>query len=272
VGKNACLNAARPLATGAVLVFSDANSRFLPDCMRTLVLPLGDPLVGCAVGRLVLLDGKSSGVARSEAGYWSYEHWLRIQEGRAGELLTANGALLAIRRADWRELRTDIANDFATPMQVSSRGLSVVYVPAAVALERPTEAASDEFARKTRIVLRGLTGAAWFFGGSNWLRRFELVSHKALRWFIGWLALELWILGWFLRHDQVIGTLFLVQTLALVLGLGGLLLQRVRVLAPFGYALMLQAASVWATLRFLIGTRASSWRVRSRPRLATRIA
>src|SRR6185436_10266420 len=50
VGKADALNAAVAVASGDVLVFSDANSLFLPGSLRALVAPFKDPAVGGVAG------------------------------------------------------------------------------------------------------------------------------------------------------------------------------------------------------------------------------
>ena len=189
-------------------------------------------------------------------------------EGSAGELLVANGAIFAIRREDFTRLDPRIANDFATPMDLGTRGLRCLYVPGAVALERETPRARDEFARKVRIVTRGLVGSSEYLRRVTGLRRFELVSHKVLRWFTGWMFLELLVLGWWLRDFEVCRVLLSCQCALVGLGMTGLVLSRVRLLSAPGYVLLALAASVTATGRFLLGYRATASAVTARPRLA----
>ena len=50
VGKAAALDAAAGVATGEILVFSDANSLYAPDAVRRLVRPFADPTVGGVAG------------------------------------------------------------------------------------------------------------------------------------------------------------------------------------------------------------------------------
>jgi cellulose synthase/poly-beta-1,6-N-acetylglucosamine synthase-like glycosyltransferase len=266
-GKNACLNEAFSLARGEVLVFSDANTRFQRDSLAHLVEPLADPRVGLTCGRLVLVD-RTTAVSAGEGTYWGYEDWIKRREGSAGQLLVANGAIFAIRREDFTRLDPRIANDFSTPMDIGVRGLRCLYVPEAVALERETPRARDEFARKVRIVTRGLAGSNEYLGRVSGLRRFELVSHKLLRWFTGWMFLELLALGWWLRDFEACRILLWCQCALVVLGVAGLALARLRLLSAPGYVLMALAASVTATGRFLLGHRATSWAVSARPRLA----
>ena len=52
-GKTACQNAAALVATGEILVFTDATTPLHPAALRRLVENFADPAVGCAGGRLV---------------------------------------------------------------------------------------------------------------------------------------------------------------------------------------------------------------------------
>ena len=71
VGKAAALNAALAEATGEIVIFSDANSMFGRDAIRSLVRPFADPEVGGVAGDQRYDRGGASGaMAEGERGYW----------------------------------------------------------------------------------------------------------------------------------------------------------------------------------------------------------
>jgi cellulose synthase/poly-beta-1,6-N-acetylglucosamine synthase-like glycosyltransferase len=173
-----------------VVAFSDANSTWAPDALRGLVSALADPDVGYVCGRLGLEDADGS---NREGLYWRYELWLREQESRLGSITGGNGAIYALRRADYVEVDPRWGHDLALPYRMVQNGRRAVYEPAARAFEKPTPTNEAEYARKVRmfehcweITLRG-----------SMLRRLPpgylgaIVSHRVLRYSSGLLHLAL---------------------------------------------------------------------------------
>ena len=185
-GKSAGLNEAVPLATGDVVVFSDANAIYEPDALRHLVAPFADPGVGYTVGSALYRDDEDEAVNVSEGLYWRYELWIKELESRFHSVVGGDGAIYAIRRELFRPLdRVDIS-DFVNPMQIVAAGYRGVFLPDARSYEGGTDEFSDEFRRKRRIVNRSW-GAVRRHVGMFSLRRharflFMLISHKVIRW------------------------------------------------------------------------------------------
>src|SRR5205814_499792 len=79
--------------------FSDANSMFAPDAIRALVRPFADPAVGGAAGDQRYLRGGAAGaLAQGERGYWGLDRMLKRGESGAGNVISATGAVYAVRR------------------------------------------------------------------------------------------------------------------------------------------------------------------------------
>ncbi len=262
-GKNATLNRAVVGLTSDVLVFSDANTFYEPDAVRKLVRNLADDEVGCAVGKLVYRTNHSY-VGKGESLYWRYESALNLLESRIKSVLVATGTIFAIRRELFVPLLNDVANDFQLPAEVSSRGYGVVYDGEAVAYERSSYYFREEFSRKRRIIVRGLTGYRALrrsFGGR--LRTFQFVSRKLLRWLVGPMLPVLFAANLLLVGTPFFLALFLLQSLFYVLAAAGGLLRRGGVqskmlFVPF-YFVMVNAASLAAIVTYLSGNRLSLW-------------
>ena len=186
VGKAAALNAAAEQARGELLVFTDANSILAPDALRALVAPFVDEHVGGVAGdQRYLATGEEAAAARGERGYWDFERMLKRAESRAGSVISATGAIYAIRRALFRPVPGGATDDFALSTAVICQGRRLVFAPDAVAYEPVGASADAEFARKVRVMTRGLNGVL--------LRRelldprrhgfyaLQLFSHKVLR-------------------------------------------------------------------------------------------
>jgi len=79
-GKMAAINRAMEQARGEVVVFSDANNRYLPDALREMARPFADPAVGAVTGRKTV--AAEDGLGYSEGLYWRYESKIRSWETR----------------------------------------------------------------------------------------------------------------------------------------------------------------------------------------------
>ena len=161
-GKAEALNAAVAAASGEILVFSDANSIYAPDAVRALVRPFADPTVGGVAGdQRYLVAGGSDGVAAGEQSYWDFDRLLKLTESRAGNVISATGAIYAVRRSLFRPVPVGVTDDFATSTSVIAQGYRLVFAPDAVAYEPVAPAVELEFGRKVRVITRGLRGLGY---------------------------------------------------------------------------------------------------------------
>lgn len=71
-GKTACQNDTAKLASGEILVFSDANAIYLEDSIKKLVRNFKDPKIGCVCGELRYREeGNPTSQGRDYTGVWS---------------------------------------------------------------------------------------------------------------------------------------------------------------------------------------------------------
>ncbi len=185
-GKAATLNAAVAEARGDVLVFSDANSMFAPDAVRRLVAPFADPEVGGVAGdQRYVADGGEAAVAGGERSYWSLDRAIKLAESRGGHVISATGAIYAVRRSLFREVPASSTDDFATSTGVIAQGHRLVFAPDAVAYEAVGASAEVEFSRKVRVMTRGLNGVIirreLLDPRRHGFYALQLLSHKVLR-------------------------------------------------------------------------------------------
>lgn len=262
-GKSATLNRSVLGIEEEIIIFSDANSFYQEDAVERLVRGFADQQVGCVVGRLIYLDNLSY-VGRGEGIYWRYESYLNKLESRLGSVLVATGTIFAIRRELFRPVMQDVANDFQLPTEVAVQGYSVVYEPEAIAYEQSTYFCKEEFSRKRRIIVRGLTGYRHLrahFGGA--FRTFQFISRKMLRWWVGPMLPLLYICNIFLIGELPFLVIFLMQTLFYLLAAVGAMLRRGAVrsrifLVPF-YFVIVNIAAFAAIVTYFAGHRLSSW-------------
>jgi len=262
-GKSATLNRAILGLEEDILVFSDANAFYEKDAIRKLVRNFADPETGCVVGRLMYLTNHSY-VGRGESLYWRYESLLNKLESKLGSVLVGTGTIFAIRRELFSPVISSVANDFQLPAVVASKGYAVVYEPEAIAYEKPTYYFSEEFNRKKRIIVRGLTGFKYLkddFGGS--FRLFQFISRKLLRWWIGPSLPVLYVSNAFLLHNPVFVLFFILQNLFYALAIVGAFLRRGNIQSKFlfvpFYFVMVNSAATVAIFTYLLGKRLSAW-------------
>ncbi len=191
-GQTAAQHAAIAVAIGEVVVLTDAETRYEPHCLERLSEAFRDPRVGCATGRLEWRNEEATATASNEGAYWRYERRVRDLESRAGLLTAVTGALLAIRRSAYRVVPVTASMDHLLPLFVREEGLLVVYVPAAVANDRPISGLREQLRNRTRTATRGLAANLLMTRRLNPLRHggttVAMWSHKILRWGTPWLA------------------------------------------------------------------------------------
>jgi cellulose synthase/poly-beta-1,6-N-acetylglucosamine synthase-like glycosyltransferase len=182
VGKAGVLNRLAKLASGEVLLFTDANTHVAREALRRLVDALADPRVGGASGRLRLVT--PAGASAEEGLYWRLENLLKSYESDAGALMGANGGLYVLKADAWRPLPDGtVVDDLVASMRVLVEGRRLVWVPEAVASEE-TNPEPVERRRRVRIAagnFRALALLAPLLFGRGFVS-LAFWSHKLLRW------------------------------------------------------------------------------------------
>jgi cellulose synthase/poly-beta-1,6-N-acetylglucosamine synthase-like glycosyltransferase len=186
-------------ATGEVVVLTDAETRFRPGCLAALAEAFRDPRVGCATGRLEWRDERATATSSNEGLYWRYELRVRELESQAGLLTAVTGALLAVRRSSYRPVPAAASMDHLLPLYVAEAGGLVLYVPAAVATDRPISGLREQFRNRTRTATRGIRANLSMAGRlAPWRRpgaALAIWSHKLLRWATPWFVLAVALAG-----------------------------------------------------------------------------
>jgi cellulose synthase/poly-beta-1,6-N-acetylglucosamine synthase-like glycosyltransferase len=191
-GQTATQGALFEAAQGDVVVLTDAETRFAPGCLAALADAFRDPRVGCATGRLEWRDERATATSTNEGLYWRYERAVRSLESRAGMLTAVTGAILAVRRSAYRPVPVDVSMDHLLPLYVREAGGLVLYVPDAVATDRPISGLREQLRNRTRTASRGIRANFSMVGRlAPWRQpraAAAIWSHKLLRWATPWLA------------------------------------------------------------------------------------
>jgi glycosyltransferase involved in cell wall biosynthesis len=276
VGKADALNAAVREATGDVLVFSDANSQYAPDAVRELVAPFADPEVGGVAGdQRYLSGGGEAAVAGGERKYWDLDRMLKTAESLGGNVISATGAIYAVRRELFVPVPSGVTDDFATSTAVIAQGRRLVFAPDAVALEPVGRSGEIEFERKVRVMTRGLNAVIarreLLDPRRHGFYSLQLVSHKVLRRLM---AVPLLVLGLsatvLARRSAAFRALAAVQGIVYALGMVGLVLgdrapRRTRLLGLPAYFCLVNAASLRAVWNVARRREIDRWEPRREP-------
>ncbi len=203
-GKAAGLNDAIRLATGEVLLFTDARQQIEPGALRLLIENFADTEVGAASGELMLGDPTTGETGKGMGLYWRVEKKIRELESASGSVAGATGAIYCARRslASSSPLpEGTILDDVLLPMQVVRQGSRVIFDARARAWDSPDLGDGREFSRKVRTLTGNyqlLQIAPWLLRAENPIR-FEFISHKLSRLAVPFALLALLIASIALR-------------------------------------------------------------------------
>jgi cellulose synthase/poly-beta-1,6-N-acetylglucosamine synthase-like glycosyltransferase len=264
-GKTLALNRGVSVATGDILVFSDANSEYEPDTVRTLVAAFEDPAVGYATGRLIYQDPGETAVGGGSGMYMLYENWLRRLETAAGSVVGVNGGVDAVRRRLYQPMRADHLPDFILPLRVVEQGYRVVYCDDAVSREEALGRQEDEYRMRVRVSLRALHGLSemrTLMHPRYGRFAFQLFVHKVARYLVFILLAAAFAANLALAGSAPYAALFALQAacyaLALIGWLSGGRIRFKPVFVPF-YFCLINVAAAAALFRFLRGERQVLW-------------
>ena len=109
------------VATGDIVVFSDANNDYDDGALRAMASPLADPRVGAVSGRKAVVDEDALGY--SEGLYWKYESAIKRWETRFGSTVGVNGEIIAVRRELFATAPHGIINDDTWLARLVLRGV-----------------------------------------------------------------------------------------------------------------------------------------------------
>ena len=257
-GKEHVQGLALSVATGEILVFTDAATLLEPDALCKLVANFADPTVGAVSTEDLIVDAHGNPTA--EGLYVRYEMWVRRLEGRFYSLVGLSGSCFAIRKelcSDWSSV---LASDFMGALRAARRGYRSVAdasVPGRfVALASP----KAEMRRKLRTFLRGITVLMANLDLLNPLRHgrfaFQLASHKLLRFLAPFL-----LLGTLISSGLLMGEPLYRLSFCLLAVSGGVVipLQNLRAVRTAYFFMMVQGAMLTAWVRYFLGHQQVTW-------------
>jgi len=257
-GKPGILNHLVKIATGDILIFTDANTDFQPGAIESLLTPYIEANVGAVCGKLIFTE---QGKHTEENTYWRWENKLKQWESDIDSCLGVNGGIFSARRDLVKPFPNNtIVEDFVIGMRVREQGFRVIYNPNAIAYEEAPEKITHEFTRRTRIgagdfqalllCRRCLMPFYGFFAFSFW-------SHKVLRWLVPFFLIFAFIGNLGLAFKGHLLLLFFLQLIFYLFS--AIDLPQIKPFAVMRYFVIINSALFIGFFRFLLGVKSGAW-------------
>lgn len=208
-GKANALNRGLEAVKSELVVFSDASILLEPESLANIVRPFSDPDVGCVSGEDHIAEGGGEGL------YGQYELFLRNQESAIGSIVGASGSFYAERAVICKPFEEGLAPDFLSVLNTVSAGYRAVTEPTARGHMKAVKSSSQEFERKVRTLLRGMTA---LFKKAHLLNPLHyglfsvfLISHKLMRWLVPVFLVGALLSNMFLLDQTMYKLIFIAQ-------------------------------------------------------------
>lgn len=264
-GKEYAQALAMASSAGDVMVFSDAGTVLPPDSLLRLEEAFEDPRVGAvsSVDRFLTETGEVEG----EGLYVRYEMWLRSLESRVGGLVGLSGSFFAARRSVCEGWDTRSPSDFNTALSCARKKLWAVSDERVVGVYQNLANPANEYRRKVRTVIRGLTALMrnldilnpFHFGVFAW----QAWSHKVMRWSVPFFLIGMLITSAMLApHRQFFLVVLLGQVLFYLIALLAHFqpsLRRFPLVRLSYFFVQVNLAILEAVIRFVCGQRMTTW-------------
>lgn len=267
-GKTSGQNKAAAVASGEILVFSDASTIYDPGAIRAMVANYADPTVGSVGGDVRYVREDEAVAGKGRQLYWNYEAAIRRWESRIYSVLGATGCIYSLRKSLYVPLDPAAISDFVQPAKATLRGFRSIVDDDAVCYEvAESKQLGDELSRRSRVVLRGIRGIGYMPESLNVVRHpwifFQLLSHRILRWSVPVLMLAALVSNAFLLGCSVYLTLFVLQILFYAGAGAALICDRLDIRVPGLfiplYFCMINLAPVFAVWSLLKGEKKVVW-------------
>jgi cellulose synthase/poly-beta-1,6-N-acetylglucosamine synthase-like glycosyltransferase len=261
-GKNAGINYVKKFVKEEIIVFSDANSFYNKDSLIHLVEPYNNPAIGCVIGDLTFTNINEFNISEGENTYWKFERIIKKLESRIGKVIIGNGAIISVRKKLLQFIPPEIANDLYIPVFVRDLKYNVVFNFEAKASENSSINPLEEYQRKVRIITRGITALFLTFKSTKLSIWLQLFLRKALRWFVGYALILIYITNIFLLHDNLVFVItFVFQNLFYLTALLFKLNLKIKIGSYAFYYCLINFAGIKGTLNKLFGHQIKTWNI-----------
>jgi len=269
LGKEAALRRAISSVRGDVLVFSDADSMYVPNVVTSLVRHLIFPEVAAVSGREVRMANGNNDEGIGEGLYCRYDNFIKALEGQLGSQVMVNGGVFAIWKKFYPlEIRDGLTQDAVIPLQLALEHRKIAYANNAVSTETYNLSPHEDFKRRIRTVSRAFASIVAYRAALNPFRTglfaLKLLSHRVLRWFLIPMLTSLFVLNLALFYEHIFYRIFFLGEVIFILAAmigwaSNLAHRRIRLLYFPYYFIYIHIAAFIAVFRVLMGFRMSKW-------------
>ncbi|MCX2484241.1 glycosyltransferase family 2 protein [Pedobacter sp. MR2016-24] len=272
-GKMAAIKRAIPNITGAITIFTDANTFLNKDAVLELVKHYQNPKVGAVAGeKRILVEESADASSAGEGFYWKYESKLKKWDYELYSNVGAAGELFSIRTSLYQPVESDtIIDDHMIAMRIAEKGYIIAYEPDAYAMETASADVKEELKRKIRIAAGGIQSILRLKQSANPFHNpvftFQYISHRVLRWTITpFLLILVFVLNVVIAVETSVlfyQVLLLLQLIFYALSITGLYFERknVRIKALFipYYFCIMNYAVVAGIVRYYKKNQSAAW-------------
>lgn len=261
-GKTEALNRGLKEATNEILVFIDASIMLEPDSLMNLLLNFKNKKIGCISGSDQINESGGEGI------YGKYELILRELESKVYSIVGASGSFYAQRTELCQPFIEGLAPDFLSVLNTVEKGFITISEPSAKGFMKSVKDNRDEFNRKIRTLIRGMTALFYKKNLLNpfkyFLFSFELVSHKLMRWLVPIFLILMFLSNLILiNRDNIYRFIFIIQIFGYVLaGLSHLRFLNIHksIVGKIPlYFIMVNTSILFAWFKYLSGERQELW-------------
>ncbi|MDD5092474.1 MAG: glycosyltransferase [Candidatus Wallbacteria bacterium] len=276
-GKPTCLNKGAELASGEILVFTDASVILRQDAIRELMVPFTNPLIGIVFGRIEFDRIRYSSLSKGESAYWGYENLHRILQNCTGFVYSVIGGLCAVRKNLYQPLPEDaVSDDLHLAFNIYRQSFLGYYLPEVLGFEEHPKSTQAEFMRKIRVIAGGWQFFFRHFPDLRGINPFQFFLQKPMRWCSPFFltALLIFCAATYTRQwsfitltiAAIMASLPFIELLLRFLYLSLTARTDIKVrwfFLPF-YFIMINLASLLGLLQFFLGRRNVLWRLNQR--------
>ena len=241
-------------ARGEILVFTDAETRFAPDCLQAWMQSFADPKVGCVSAQVRYVNTSEGGVSWSEGLYARWEFAISRKESDLGVAFSGFGPCFAVRRELYETIAPEHDIDDVLPLRCRKRGYRVVHEPGAICYDRIAVSQKAGLRRRIRMSTQGMGATMSEIGWgsfSNPLALLHVVSRRLLRWWTPFFMIAAFASNLFLLGSTLYQATLLLQLLFYCAALIGALLNG---LGRKNVILSLASAFCLANIAFLVSS------------------
>lgn len=261
-GKANAVNTGLSAATSDIIIFSDSSIMLDSTALEEIVKGFSDKKVGLISGEDHIPDDDGG-----EGLYGKYELFLRNQESKIGSIVGASGSFYAQRKELCLPFMEGLAPDFLSVLNTVEKGYRAITEPCAFGTMSALKSTKDEFRRKTRTLIRGMT-TLWHKRKLMSLVKYKgfavvLISHKLLRWLVPIFMLVVFFTNMFLLGSFFYINVFLMQIVFYSIAVAawkevGNISEKVYGKIPL-YFCSVNYAIFYAWFKYILGARQEIW-------------